>query len=159
MTKQRHTRSSLWGEKRKQANPFYSARCVYTTVAAACAEMMGGWEWMKKGRGNRGQGGGNECGLGVSAFPSASLERQDSALQVTFPALRVCHLHSNAILVFLQYHWEQSSECAVCHRLQSPHCSFHEHHRAYTEMVQARVRVEASGNNLVVSCMQFEFSV
>lgn len=55
-----------------------------------------------------------------SVLTSASQRRGARALQFTFPVVRVCHLHSNVILVFLLFQWEQSSEHVVCYRIKPP---------------------------------------
>lgn len=98
-------------------------------------------------RERRGLGGYHDCELRVQC----SLQhrrRGASALQFTFPVVRVCHLHSNVILVFLPCQWEQSSERVVCYRMKPPDYSFREHNSVYSERSQGSGQSGRTGQQI-----------
>lgn len=114
---------------------------------SCCSLRWERWKQMfKKGQKQRWPGMVPWLRVDSSVLTSASQRRGASALQFTFPAVRVCHLHSNVILVFLLYHWEKSSECVVCYRIKPPDCSFYEHYTVYSERAGGQGRVKPCGN-------------
>lgn len=140
------TLAPLWSfeEKYIQAKPFHLTHCVYPTVAAVCQSALIERKNNKKKKTEIdrqwAEGAGRVLWLRVesSVLTSELQQRGTSALQFTFPVVRVCHLHSNVILVFLQCQREQSSERVVCYRIKPPDHSYHEHNRVYSERAQGR---------------------